>query len=190
MVYRTKKEVLEALGKNEKDVRYLDRAIARWEVVVEWWGYVIMKEYISNLQRKVKDLEKKLQKEIERNEWMWNIVQAKSVLDEEDRQEYLKQIHDLEMENWKLNKELTELEQKKWVIERELDQIKANQGDYTSSDDLKFQMDENERLEREKKELVEWVKKAFYKYCKGWNWEIFKQVIGLSSLLEDVCLEE
>lgn len=184
MAYRTKKEVLEALGKNEKDVRYLDRAIARWEVVVEWWGYIIMKEYISNLQRKVRDLEKELQKEKEKSEWMWSIVQAKSVLDEEDRKEYLEMIKELEMENWKLNKELAELEQKNGYLERQLEWVWS-----TSSDDLDFQVQENERLEKEKNELVEWIKKAFFKYCKWWNWEIFKQAIGLSSLLEDVCLE-
>lgn len=111
MIYWTKKEVLEALGKNEKDVRYLDRAIARWDVVEEWWGYIIMKEYVENLQWKVKQLEKELQKEKEKSEWIWNIVQAKSVLSEEDREGYLKQINDLE-------KKLTESEIKQWELEQ------------------------------------------------------------------------
>ena len=32
--YRTKKEVLEAMGKNGKDVRYLDRALANGRVIM------------------------------------------------------------------------------------------------------------------------------------------------------------
>lgn len=45
--YRTKKEVLEALGKNGKDVRYLDRALANGRVIMMWWGYYLQKEYIE-----------------------------------------------------------------------------------------------------------------------------------------------
>jgi hypothetical protein len=51
MRYRTKKEILEHLGKDGKDVRYLDRAVANGEIIVRDRMYITSKEYIEELEK-------------------------------------------------------------------------------------------------------------------------------------------
>ena len=51
MWYRTKKEILEHLGKDGKDVRYLDRAVASGEIIVRDRMYIVSKEYIEELEK-------------------------------------------------------------------------------------------------------------------------------------------
>lgn len=53
MRYRTKKEILEHLGKDGKDVRYLDRAVASGEIIVRDRMYITSKEYIEELEKKL-----------------------------------------------------------------------------------------------------------------------------------------
>mgnify|MGYP003289122776 CR=1 FL=1 len=53
MRYRTKKEILEHLGKDGKDVRYLDRAVASGEIIVRDRMYIVSKEYIEELEKKL-----------------------------------------------------------------------------------------------------------------------------------------
>lgn len=53
MWYLDKKWILEHLGKDGKDVRWLDRAISKWIVwhdVEDTWGYILCTEYIEELQ--------------------------------------------------------------------------------------------------------------------------------------------
>ena len=42
-IYNKKSDILESLGKDKKDTKYLDRAIERGEVLNEW-GYYIKKD--------------------------------------------------------------------------------------------------------------------------------------------------
>ena len=51
MWYRTKKEILEHLGKDGKDVRYLDRAVASGEIIVRDRMYIVSREYIEELEK-------------------------------------------------------------------------------------------------------------------------------------------
>ena len=53
MWYRTKKEILEHLGKDGKDVRYLDRAVASGEIIVRDRMYIVSREYIEELEKKL-----------------------------------------------------------------------------------------------------------------------------------------
>lgn len=53
MRYRTKKEILEHLGKDGKDVRYLDRAVASGEIIMRDRMYIVSKEYIEELEEKM-----------------------------------------------------------------------------------------------------------------------------------------
>ena len=53
MRYRTKKEILEHLGKDGKDVRYLDRAVASGEIIMRDRMYITSKEYIEELEKKL-----------------------------------------------------------------------------------------------------------------------------------------
>ena len=68
MWYWTKREVLEALGKNGRDNKLVDRMIARWEIAKVDWGYEIvergtscevkeLKEENEKLKARVKELE-------------------------------------------------------------------------------------------------------------------------------------
>lgn len=50
MWYRIKKEILEHLGKDGKDVRYLDRAVASGEIIMRDRMYILSKEYIEELE--------------------------------------------------------------------------------------------------------------------------------------------
>lgn len=65
MWYYKKKDILEHFGKNGKNVRWLDRAIKRWQVVYTNWMYISRGDY--DLQRMVKM--KNRIKELEKSEW-------------------------------------------------------------------------------------------------------------------------
>lgn len=74
MWYFKKKDILERLGKDGKDVRYLERAIARWEVIEEWGRWCIVNEdedgEVSHLRDRIRELEEQLkEKKSEWNEW-------------------------------------------------------------------------------------------------------------------------
>ena len=65
MRFWTKKELLEHLGKDRKDVRLVDRMVARWEVERVSWGYEYLgsaKSWDEVLMKKVKELEEENEK--------------------------------------------------------------------------------------------------------------------------------
>lgn len=72
MWYFKKKDILERLGKDGKDVRYLERAIARWEVIEEWGRWCIVNEdedgEVSHLRDRIRELEAEV-KELKKSEW-------------------------------------------------------------------------------------------------------------------------
>ena len=64
-IYNKKSDILVDLGKDKKDIRYLDRAIERGEVL-ECWGYYIKKddllaEAMNILLRDNKELKEKVE---------------------------------------------------------------------------------------------------------------------------------
>ena len=59
MKFRKKKEVLEYLGKNEKDVRLLDRMMSRWELVRENGMYILIDDK-KTLIEEIKNLKDQL----------------------------------------------------------------------------------------------------------------------------------
>lgn len=72
MEFTTQAELLEHLGKNPNDRSLVQRMIARWEVVKEWWMYVIVDKdvIIRELMERIKELEKSEQeKEVAVNSW-------------------------------------------------------------------------------------------------------------------------
>lgn len=60
--YKTKKEILERMGRHEKNVRGLDRAIKRGEVIEQdWmWGYKLdlLVEVINKQKKEIEELKK------------------------------------------------------------------------------------------------------------------------------------
>lgn len=71
MWYFKKKDILERLGKDWKDVRYLERAIARWEVIEEWGRWSIANEEWedSYLRDRIRELEAEVE-ELKKSEWL------------------------------------------------------------------------------------------------------------------------
>lgn len=59
MEFRTKKELLEYLGKDTKDVRLVDRMMKRGEIKKEWFMYIYESKEIE-LEKEVKKLREKL----------------------------------------------------------------------------------------------------------------------------------
>ena len=59
MWFTNKKGILERCGKNEKDVRWLDRAIKKWKVIHDLdMGYITSVDYIEELELRVEDLKR------------------------------------------------------------------------------------------------------------------------------------
>lgn len=71
MWYYKKKDILERLGKDGKDVRYLERAVARWEVIEEQgrWSIADDDNEVWVLLERIKELEAEV-KELKKSEWL------------------------------------------------------------------------------------------------------------------------
>jgi hypothetical protein len=127
--FKTKKELLKRLWKDEKDSRWIDRAIARGEVIKREEGLCIGKEYIEYLEEKT----------------------SCGV----------------------------------WIVDNN-PVAKAS----VNMDDLEYQIQENERLEWENAELIEWIKRSFIYFWRGWQRIDYINKIWVSSLLEDMEFDE
>ena len=80
MWYRTKKEMLEHLGKDGKDVRYLDRAVASGEIIVRDRMYIVSKEYIEELEKNQTE-NKVIEPKVDKNDNQEKIAELESDLD-------------------------------------------------------------------------------------------------------------
>ena len=80
MRYRTKKEILEHLGKDGKDVRYLDRAVASGEIIVRDRMYIVSKEYIEELEKNQTE-NKVIEPKVDKNDNQEKIAELESDLD-------------------------------------------------------------------------------------------------------------
>ena len=80
MWYRTKKEILEHLGKDGKDVRYLDRAVASGEIIVRDRMYIVSKEYIEELEKNQTE-NKVIEPKVDKNDNQEKIAELESDLD-------------------------------------------------------------------------------------------------------------
>ena len=90
LIYNKKSAILERLGKDKKDIRYLERAIERGEVLEIDWYYILKDELIAlvfdmlykeNVVLKTK-LENGFDKEEELNEAKANVEYYKNEADE------------------------------------------------------------------------------------------------------------
>ena len=90
LIYNKKSSILERLGKDKKDIRYLDRAIERGEVLEIDWYYILKDELIAlvfdmlykeNVVLKTK-LENGFDKEEELNEAKANVEYYKNEAEE------------------------------------------------------------------------------------------------------------
>lgn len=97
MWYFKKKDILEHFGKNEKDVRWLDRAIKRWQVIHVNGMYASRHDYDIERMIKMKNEIKELK---EKSEW-WDASVVRQLredlafqIEENERQkeEYEKEI--------------------------------------------------------------------------------------------------
>lgn len=97
MRYFKKKDILEHFGKNEKDVRWLDRAIKRWQVIHVNGMYASRHDY--DLQRMIK-MKNEIKELKEKTEW-WDASVVRQLredlafqIEENERQkeEYEKEI--------------------------------------------------------------------------------------------------
>lgn len=142
MRYRTKKEILEHLGKDGKDVRYLDRAVASGEIIMRDRMYITSKEYIEELEKKLKEME--VVPPLDLGKAMMDMIPVEVEM-------LRKKVEDLESENKVL---------KNKVDENINQEIKVDKNNNLASklaeseDNLNYQMKEYERLERETKEEV------------------------------------
>lgn len=50
-IYNKKSDILRDLGKDAKDIRYLERAIERGEVVSYWWYFIKKDEFVGEAMR-------------------------------------------------------------------------------------------------------------------------------------------
>lgn len=85
-IYNKKSDILVALGKDKKDIRYLERAIERGEIV-SYWGYFIKKdEFVGEAMRLLYNDNQILKERVE------NFSEAREKIDElETNVEYYKQ---------------------------------------------------------------------------------------------------
>lgn len=170
MIYKTKKEVLERLGKNPSDNKLVDRMISRWEVIMEDGYYIIMKEYIENLQRKVKELEKE---NADLKERSVSVIQANSVLEDDDREEYLKEINDLEKELAESQIKQEQLGQRNAYLEEKMNWAGDGEDNKSSSNELeeaKIQREYYENKANKYKEAINKVIEVTYSRIKPALW--------------------
>ena len=95
MEFRTKKELLEYLGKDTKDVRLVDRMMKRGEIKKEWFMYIYESKEIE-LEKEVKNLREKLDSMLRDDK----ISTKKEVVDKNDN------LSDLEKKISDLNSDL------------------------------------------------------------------------------------
>lgn len=180
MIYKTKKELLAKLWKSEKDTRLIDRMISRWEVIVEWWCYILRDEYIDNLHWKVKELEKeKAELKEMLGERSTSIIQAKSALSElseDDRDEYLKIIKELEWQLAESQIKQEQLEQRNAYLEEKMnwgEDIGDGEEDKSSSNELeeaKIQREYYENKANKYKEAINKVIEVTYNKIRPALW--------------------
>lgn len=82
MWYLDKKGILEHCGKDGKDVRWLDRAMKRGEVIHDVdMGYITVVDYIWELEEEIKELKKSEPKQVVESD-SWEVEKTKEELEE------------------------------------------------------------------------------------------------------------
>ena len=148
MRYRTKKEILEHLGKDGKDVRYLDRAVASGEIIVRDRMYIVSREYIEELERKLREME--VVPPLDLGKAMVDMIPVEVKM-------LRKKVEDLESENGLLKGE----------VDKNINLSDLEKQIESLNSDLDFQMKEYERLEKQTKEEV-WVYQECIRKCYLW----------------------
>lgn len=82
MWYLDKKGILEHCGKDGKDVRWLDRAMKRGEVIHDVdMGYITVVDYIWELEEEIKELKKSEPKQVVESD-SWEVEKIREELEE------------------------------------------------------------------------------------------------------------
>ena len=146
MRYRTKKEILEHLGKDGKDVRYLDRAVASGEIIVRDRMYITSKEYIEELEGKLEELKKSEPKCVKTA-----VEEVIKDIKRDDIEELEKEIKELESENELLRGE----------VDKNINLSDLEKQIESLNSDLEFQIAENEKLEKKVAEFQECIRRCY-----------------------------
>lgn len=132
MWYTNKKGILERCGKNEKDVRWLDRAIKKGLVIHDLdMGYITSGDYIEELELRVEEL-----KRWEKSEVV-EMVDSKEVNELKERLGYV----------W------GRLEEVNWCLARVKERFansKAKWSDEKFNNEFGYAVDSREGIERER----------------------------------------
>lgn len=136
MRYRTKKEILEHLGKDGKDVRYLDRAVASGEIIIKDRMYIVSKEYIEELEKKLKEME--VVPPLDLGKAMTDIIPVEVEM-------LRKKVEDLESENKVLKNKVDENINQEIIVDKN-DNLAVKLAE--SESNLEYQIAENEKLEK------------------------------------------
>ena len=139
MRYRTKKEILEHLGKDGKDVRYLDRAVASGEIIVRDRMYIVSKEYIEELERKLREVE--VVPPLDLGKAMEDIIPAEVEM-------LRKKVEDLESENKVLKGKVDKNINQEIKVDKNDNLAEMERRFNESESNLEYQISENEKLER------------------------------------------
>lgn len=93
MWYYTKKAILESMWKDWKDVRLLDRMIARGQVIEENWKYKLFTEEDNVMvSDRIAELEKEIKKLRDENEWL--VVENSELMQELEKRPDLYELVD------------------------------------------------------------------------------------------------
>lgn len=149
MRYRTKKEILEHLGKDGKDVRYLDRAVASGEIIVRDRMYIVSKEYIEELEKKLKEME--VVPPLDLGKAMTDIIPVEVEM-------LRKKVEDLESENKVLKNKVDENINQEIMVDKN-DNLAVKLAE--SEDNLNFQIAENEKLEKKVATFQECIRNCY-----------------------------
>ena len=143
MRYRTKKEILGHLGKDGKDVRYLDRAVASGEIIVRDRMYITSKEYIEELEGKLKELKKSEPKCVKTA-----VEEVIKDIKRDDIEELEKKIKELESENELLRGKVDKNINQEIKVDKNDNLAEMERKFNESESNLEYQISENEKLER------------------------------------------
>ena len=115
-IYSKKSDILDNLGKDKKDTKYLDRAIERWEVLCYGWYYIKKDDLIGEAMNILLWENAELKKEIE------NISENSEELEEAKVNEELEEAR-VNVEYYK--NEAEEERDKRVALESVLDGLRA-----------------------------------------------------------------
>ena len=152
MRYRTKKEILEHLGKDGKDVRYLDRAVASGEIIVRDRMYIVSKEYIGELEKRLNEME--VVPPLDLGRAMTEVIPVEVEM-------LRKKVEELESENKVLKGKVDKNINQESTVDKNINLTDLKKQIDGLNSDLDFQMAENEKLEKKVATFQECIRNCY-----------------------------